>query len=186
MRALRGDDLLRASARGRARIAEDVLRLHPLRHSLSRPRGRRRPLPDGAESDPEGGGLLRCRGALGILLHPRSPGLRLTERDARQVGGGVSEPRRADRSDPRGRSRRARRQSALSPGGGRRGGPALLRAAGAAYLDCLLAPVDRCYELVGLVRQRYRGFDGDEGREAIEAFFRGLEARAQPVERGLS
>lgn len=57
---------------------------------------------------------------------------------------------------------------------------------GAAYLDCLLAPVDRCYELVGLVRQRYRGFDGDEGREAIEAFFRGLEARAQPVERGLS
>jgi hypothetical protein len=57
---------------------------------------------------------------------------------------------------------------------------------GAAALECLLGPIDRCYELVGLVRRRYRGFDGDEGREAIEEFFQGLRARARPVERGLS
>lgn len=54
---------------------------------------------------------------------------------------------------------------------------------GAASLDCLLVPIDRCYELVGLVRRRYRGFDGAEGREAIERFLRDLGAHARPVER---
>jgi len=54
---------------------------------------------------------------------------------------------------------------------------------GALTLDCLLVPIDRCYELVGLVRRRYRGFDGEEGREAIERFVQELAARARPVER---
>lgn len=56
---------------------------------------------------------------------------------------------------------------------------------GAEALDCLLAPVDRCYELVGLVRQTYRGFDGGDARETIEAFVAALRARARPLERSV-
>lgn len=52
---------------------------------------------------------------------------------------------------------------------------------GAETLRCILAPVDRCYELVGLVRRTYRGFDGGEAREAIEAFVEDLLRKARPV-----
>jgi hypothetical protein len=45
--------------------------------------------------------------------------------------------------------------------------------------ECFLVPIDRCYELVGLVRLRWRGFDGGtEAHEAIEKFFDELRARS--------
>jgi hypothetical protein len=43
-----------------------------------------------------------------------------------------------------------------------------------------LLPVDRCYELVGLIRQRWRGFTGgNEVWDAIDTFFDGLRGEAQ-------
>jgi hypothetical protein len=51
---------------------------------------------------------------------------------------------------------------------------------GGGPLSCLLAPVDRCYALVGIVRRSWRGFDGgDEVRREIEVFFAELSARAR-------
>ncbi|MFB9964208.1 DUF5947 family protein [Sinosporangium siamense] len=47
---------------------------------------------------------------------------------------------------------------------------------------CYLVPIDACYELVGLVRLHWRGFDGgQEAREAIGDFFAGLRARSRLV-----
>jgi hypothetical protein len=44
--------------------------------------------------------------------------------------------------------------------------------------ECYLVPIDACYELVGLIRLKWRGFDGgSEAREAIDAFFRQLRER---------
>ena len=41
---------------------------------------------------------------------------------------------------------------------------------------CLVVPIDRCYELVGLIRTRWRGLSGGtEVDEAIDAFFETLE-----------
>jgi len=50
--------------------------------------------------------------------------------------------------------------------------------------SCYLAPIDLCYELVGIVRRSWTGLGGgpDVWRE-IDAFFAGLEARATPVGR---
>ncbi|HEY1971827.1 MAG TPA: DUF5947 family protein [Pseudonocardia sp.] len=48
--------------------------------------------------------------------------------------------------------------------------------------DCLLVPIDVCYQLVGLVRLHWKGFDG--GTEAwrhIEAFFAELREQARPL-----
>jgi hypothetical protein len=43
-----------------------------------------------------------------------------------------------------------------------------------------VVPVDACFELVGLVRRHWRGFDGgDEARAAIEGFLARLEAVAE-------
>ncbi len=50
--------------------------------------------------------------------------------------------------------------------------------------DCFIVPIDACYELVGILRQLWRGFDG--GREvhaALDAFFDGIRSRARPVRR---
>lgn len=45
-----------------------------------------------------------------------------------------------------------------------------------------LLPVDRCYELVGIVRTRWRGFGGGtEVWEALDGFFETLRSRARPV-----
>lgn len=53
---------------------------------------------------------------------------------------------------------------------------------GGAALECYLAPIDDCYDLVGLVRTSWRGVGGgDEARRDIEAFFRGLRLRATPL-----
>jgi hypothetical protein len=54
------------------------------------------------------------------------------------------------------------------------------RAGGAA--ECYLVPIDACYELVGQLRRLWRGFDGGrEAHDALEAFFDGVRARAQPA-----
>ncbi|SDI06334.1 hypothetical protein SAMN05421505_13242 [Sinosporangium album] len=50
---------------------------------------------------------------------------------------------------------------------------------------CYLVPIDTCYELVGLVRMHWRGFDGgQEAREAIAGFFARLRARGRAVPGG--
>jgi hypothetical protein len=44
---------------------------------------------------------------------------------------------------------------------------------------CYLVPIDACYELVGLIRLRWRGFDGgSEAKEEIDTFFRQLRERS--------
>jgi hypothetical protein len=46
--------------------------------------------------------------------------------------------------------------------------------------DCYVVPIDACYELVGRLRQLWRGFDGgQEARFAIDAFFAGVRERAR-------
>ena len=48
--------------------------------------------------------------------------------------------------------------------------------------DHYLVPIDRCYELVGLIRQGWRGLSGGtEVWRSIDAFFRELEAVATVV-----
>ncbi|MDB6123264.1 MAG: hypothetical protein JWQ71_2257 [Pedosphaera sp.] len=45
-----------------------------------------------------------------------------------------------------------------------------------------LAPIDACYELVGLIRVHWRGLSGgDDVWEQIAAFFARLEERAEPL-----
>lgn len=42
-----------------------------------------------------------------------------------------------------------------------------------------IVPIDACYELVGLMRRHWKGFDGGEdAKQAIETFFEGLRERA--------
>ena len=48
--------------------------------------------------------------------------------------------------------------------------------------DCHLVPVDACYELVGQLRRRWRGFDGgQEARDQLTAFFENVSRRSKPV-----
>jgi hypothetical protein len=51
--------------------------------------------------------------------------------------------------------------------------------------DCHLVPVDACYELVGQLRRRWRGFDGgQEAREQLAAFFDRVSSRSKPAPAG--
>ena len=53
--------------------------------------------------------------------------------------------------------------------------------------SCYLVPIDVAYELTGIIRQTWRGFDGGtEAREAIDAFFAGLDETSRPVQRSVS
>jgi hypothetical protein len=53
----------------------------------------------------------------------------------------------------------------------------LLRRRGA-HTDCYLVPIDAAYELVGVIRMSWRGFDGGaEARQRIDGFFESIEAR---------
>jgi hypothetical protein len=57
----------------------------------------------------------------------------------------------------------------------------LVRKAGGSF-ECYLVPIDACYELVGVVRLNWKGFDGgEEGKKAIGEFFDGLRERSRPV-----
>ena len=58
----------------------------------------------------------------------------------------------------------------------------LIRARDRAAYDCFLVPIDKCYELVGQLRQVWRGFDGgQEARARIEAFFADVARRSRPA-----
>jgi Family of unknown function (DUF5947) len=49
--------------------------------------------------------------------------------------------------------------------------------------ECLLVPIDAAYELVGLVRLHWKGFDGGEEAHAqIDAFFDRLRARSKALQ----
>lgn len=51
------------------------------------------------------------------------------------------------------------------------------------YRDHYIVPIDACYELVGLIRLKWKGLSGgEEAWKAIAAFFTGLRKRAIPVE----
>jgi hypothetical protein len=46
--------------------------------------------------------------------------------------------------------------------------------------ECFLVPIDACYELVGHLRQLWRGFDGGrEAHEAMDSFFDRVRANAR-------
>jgi Family of unknown function (DUF5947) len=48
--------------------------------------------------------------------------------------------------------------------------------------ECFLVPIDACYELTGIVRRRWRGFDGgEEARGDIDAFFGALREKSRPA-----
>jgi hypothetical protein len=45
---------------------------------------------------------------------------------------------------------------------------------------CYIVPIDACYELVGRIRRRWKGFDGgEEARHEIQAFFAGLRLKSE-------
>jgi hypothetical protein len=47
---------------------------------------------------------------------------------------------------------------------------------------CNIVPVDACYELVGRLRQRWRGFDGGtDAQNAMDEFFQTVSARSRPA-----
>ncbi len=48
--------------------------------------------------------------------------------------------------------------------------------------ECYLVPIDWCYELVGELRQGWRGFDGgQEAQAALRAFFDKVQSKARPA-----
>jgi hypothetical protein len=48
--------------------------------------------------------------------------------------------------------------------------------------ECFVVPIDACYELVGLMRQLWRGFDGGrDAQQAIDTFFDRVRSRARPA-----
>jgi hypothetical protein len=59
----------------------------------------------------------------------------------------------------------------------------LVRApARATGFTCHLVPIDACYELVGRLRQVWRGFDGgQQAHEAMDEFFAEVSARSRPA-----
>jgi Family of unknown function (DUF5947) len=47
---------------------------------------------------------------------------------------------------------------------------------------CNIVPIDACYELVGQLRQLWRGFDGgSDARDAMDAFFAMVTKRSRPA-----
>ncbi|MGH7936478.1 MAG: DUF5947 family protein, partial [Chthoniobacterales bacterium] len=49
--------------------------------------------------------------------------------------------------------------------------------------DYYIAPIDKCFELVGLIRMNWRGFSGgEEVWREIEKFFTNLQGSARPAE----
>ena len=59
----------------------------------------------------------------------------------------------------------------------------LVRRAGEGF-ECYLVPIDACYELVGLVRMHWKGFDGgEEAWAAIDGFFDAVRERSRPLAR---
>jgi hypothetical protein len=58
----------------------------------------------------------------------------------------------------------------------------LLRRTEAGSGSCHLVPIDACYELVGRLRQLWRGFDGgQQAHEAMDEFFATVQERSRPA-----
>ena len=58
----------------------------------------------------------------------------------------------------------------------------LVRRAGEGF-ECFLVPIDACYQLVGLVRMHWKGFDGgQEAWDAIDGFFDAVKERSREVD----
>lgn len=58
----------------------------------------------------------------------------------------------------------------------------LVRRADGPNGSCFLVPIDACYELVGTLRQLWRGFDGgQQAHEAMGAFFADVQRRSRPA-----
>jgi Family of unknown function (DUF5947) len=58
----------------------------------------------------------------------------------------------------------------------------LVRVRDSAAPQCFLVPIDACYELVGGLRKRWRGFDGgQQAHEFIDGFFAALAQRSKTV-----
>jgi len=50
-------------------------------------------------------------------------------------------------------------------------------------MECYLVPIDACYQLVGLIKIHWRGFDGRrEAWEKIDEFFESIRRRAREIE----
>lgn len=48
--------------------------------------------------------------------------------------------------------------------------------------ECFLVPIDSCYELIGRLRQVWRGFDGGtQARQQIEEYFTEIRVRSRPA-----
>ena len=48
--------------------------------------------------------------------------------------------------------------------------------------ECYIVPIDACYELVGRIRRRWKGFDGgEEAWQEIDAFFTDVRGRSTEV-----
>ena len=48
--------------------------------------------------------------------------------------------------------------------------------------SCYIVPIDACYELVGRLRQLWRGFDGgSDAHDAMDQFFETVTARSRPA-----
>lgn len=76
-------------------------------------------------------------------------------------------------------------EAVLVRGGGDRPGPG--GGSSGSEASCFVVPVDRCYELVGMLRMTWRGFDGgQEARAAMADFFTDVGARARTVAGGAS
>ena len=53
---------------------------------------------------------------------------------------------------------------------------------GSSDYTCNVVPIDACYELVGQLRQLWRGFDGgQDAHAAMDAFFTTVSARSRPA-----
>ncbi|MDQ1683096.1 MAG: hypothetical protein QOH99_1637, partial [Frankiaceae bacterium] len=49
-------------------------------------------------------------------------------------------------------------------------------------VEAFLVPIDICYELVGHLRQLWRGFDGGQDvRSRLDEFFERVRARSRPA-----
>jgi hypothetical protein len=56
------------------------------------------------------------------------------------------------------------------------------RGTGGDEFTCHVVPIDACYELVGQLRQVWRGFDGgSDAHAAMDAFFATVSARSRPA-----
>ena len=48
--------------------------------------------------------------------------------------------------------------------------------------DCFIVPIDACYELTGLIRRRWKGFDGgEEAWRDVDEFFARVRSRSTPA-----